>query len=239
MAKVDRPKDTNEILETIISLLQEFSGSLEVGDVGEQVCHLVEIHHRLRDLGVAVVSPVMMQDKATDSGRARILAYLRNQVGRIVHTDELLIVAAISDYPRRIRELRTNFGWPIISGHTIGDLRKEARALAKPGERVSSKVAPDEYVLLEDRDDADAIRRWKTAGDLRSQAGDLGEKLLMYLQQAAGKRVTAEELRYVANDDPSWPMVIRALQQKGQKIERDFGSSTAVPAAFFIYNEGS
>ncbi|MDE3819749.1 hypothetical protein [Sinorhizobium meliloti] len=232
MAKNYRPIDAQEALATVNALLKDFPDYLETGTVGEQVCRLVEVHHGLRDLGVAIVAPLLEED--ADSGRARLLAYLRDQVGRIVHTDELMIVAAITDYQRRIRELRAKFGWPIISGMAVSDMREDARMLASPGDRIPGDMSPEEYLLLEDRNDADAVRRWKIAGKMREETGPLKPKLLSYLQQAKGRRVTAEELRHVAKDDAAWPAAIRGLQADGWNITRDSGSAVGLPAGLFI-----
>ncbi|MBY5917751.1 hypothetical protein HFO77_25495 [Rhizobium leguminosarum] len=236
MAKYDRPNDASAALNTIIALLQDFPESLATGTVGEQVCRLVEVHRRLRDLGVAVIAPLV--ENSSDSGRARLLAYLRNQVGRVVHTDELLIVAAITDYQRRIRELRAKFGWPIISGMAVCDMREDARLLASPGDRIPGAMAPEEYLLLEDRCDPDAIRRWKIAGSAREVTGPLKVKLLGYLQQAVGRRVTAEELRHVAKDDAGWPAAIRGLQHEGWPIKREAGNAAGLLPGLFILERG-
>lgn len=234
MAKNFRPANPKTALSGLMTLLDEFPETLERGTVGEQVCRLVEIHHRLRDLGVSIVAPLVKGD--TDSGRARLLAYLRNQVGRIVHTDELMIVAAIGDYPRRIRELRGDFGWPVISGMAVRDMRVDARAVANPGDRLPGDMAPDEYLLLIDHQDLDAVRRWSLAVQMRNKPGILKEKLLNYLLQAVGMRVTAEELRHVGKDDAAWPEAIRSLQADGWDISREAGKATGVPPGLFILN---
>jgi hypothetical protein len=236
MAKNDRPDNASAALDSLIALLQEFPESLATGTIGEQVCRLVEVHHRLRDLGVAVVAP--LAKNAGDSGRARLLAYLRDQVGRIVHTDELLIVAAITDYQRRIRELRAKYGWPIISGMAVSDMREDARLAASPGDRIPGSMAPEEYLLLEDRCDPDAVRRWGIAGSLREEEKPLEGKLLLYLRQAVDKRVTAEELRHVAKDDAGWPAAIRKLQNEGWPIKRESGAAAGVPPGLFVLERG-
>lgn len=231
MAKNYRPADSEAALSELMTLLSEFPESLRKGTVGEQVCRLVEIHHRLRDLGVSVVAPLLEDD--ADSGRARLLAYLLSQVGRIVHTDELMIVAAITDYQRRIRELRAS-GWPIISGMAVSDMRADARAMATIGQRVPGDMAPEEYVLLETQIDLDAVRRWKFAGVIRSKKAPLKERVLEYLLAAIGKRVTAEELRHAGGDDPGWPAAVRELQSDGWNIQRDPGKSVGLPGGIFI-----
>lgn len=49
------------------------------------------------------------------SAIARLRDFFEKNVGRVVTTQELAEVAKISDYPRRIRELRAQFGLQILS----------------------------------------------------------------------------------------------------------------------------
>lgn len=57
-----------------------------------------------------------------DPASGRILEYLKANVGRIVHTSDIARVARISDYQRRIRELR-KAGWPILSHNDSVEMR--------------------------------------------------------------------------------------------------------------------
>lgn len=65
------------------------------------------------------------EDVTGDSARARILAFFKENLGKVVHTRDIARVARIHDYQRRIRELR-HAGWPIMSDKDSADL--------KPGE---------------------------------------------------------------------------------------------------------
>ncbi len=57
------------------------------------------------------------------SARSRIRAFFQQNVGRVVSTREIAEVAAISDYQRRIRELREKEGLQIKSHHDRPDIR--------------------------------------------------------------------------------------------------------------------
>jgi len=72
--------------------------------------------------------------------RTKIRAYLESNVGKVVTTHQIREVAGISDYPRRIRELRDEEGMQIRSHHDVLTL--------KPGE-----------YLLETLDRVPAIER--------------------------------------------------------------------------------
>src|SRR4051812_36647451 len=119
MARRSQTSDAEDLRKRLSDLFGELPDRLKTGTVVEQVGELVRAHHLLRDLGSSIGAALAPDD--SNSGRARVLSYLLLQVGRVVHTDELMIVAGIGDYPRRIRELRTDHGWPIISGLSVMD----------------------------------------------------------------------------------------------------------------------
>lgn len=218
----------------LVELLQDLPERLRAGSVGEQVSSLVEVNLHLRALGASIGASLAPDDAG--SGRARLLAYLRHQVGHIVHTDELLIVAGIGDYPRRIRELRTDHGWPIISGLAVRDMRADATAVHKRSrgaEQVSRMVA-EEYLLIEDTCDQDAVRRWQEAVAIRDQSSDVKSAVLAYLRRAPGKRVTAEELRYVAGNSSTWPAAVRALRAEGWSIASKDAGSKDLPWGLYV-----
>ncbi len=59
---------------------------------------------------------------AESSGKKRLLAYMRFKSGQVVTMQELQIVAGISQYARRIRELRAE-GWDIASHNEDDSIR--------------------------------------------------------------------------------------------------------------------
>lgn len=217
----------------LIELLSDLPERLAHGDVGEQVCELVQIHHHLRDLGASIGGALAPDDAG--SGRARIIAYLRAQVGRIVHTDELMIVAAIGDYPRRIRELRAEHGWPIISGMAVRDLRqldpRGAGSRAAPG-----SMAPDEYLLLEDRRDEGAPKRWETAGDLRASGTAATPLVRTYFEMFRGARITGEELRYLVGNKSVWTASTSELVAQGFHVSGADLKGPGLPAGIFVFS---
>lgn len=229
MARRSQTGNPEELRLKLIELLGHLPARLASGTVGEQVCSLVEVNLHLRALGASIGASLA---PGSASGRARLLAYMRNQVGQIVHTDELMIVAGIGDYPRRIRELRADYGWPIISGLAVQDIRADMAAGDTGSERPSN-MAPEEYLLIEDACDPDAIRRWAEIAHARNEASDPKSAILAYLLRAVGKRVTAEELRYVAKNSSIWPAAIRSLRQDGWQIALR-GGPIEVPLGIYI-----
>ncbi len=215
MARRSQPADPKDLARTLEVLVKQLHARLENPEIGERVAHLVAIHRVLRDLGAGLA--VGLSAEPSTSGRARVLAYLRLQVGRIVHTEELMIVAGIGDYARRIRELRTQEGWPIISGAAMRDVSKDLVRRGRSAEAPPQMVV-EEYILVEDARDEDAIARWRRAGVLRGQRRPILARITDYLEAAAGRRVTAEELRYVAHDESDWIDALAALADRGCQI---------------------
>jgi len=68
------------------------------------------------------------------SARDRLRAYFLANVGRVLTTHELAEVAGIREYARRIRELRTEEGYQILTHHDRADL--------KPGEYILVDTKP-------------------------------------------------------------------------------------------------
>lgn len=237
MARRSQTGNPEALRLKLIELLGDLPERLRTGTVGEQVCSLVEVNLHLRALGASIGSSLAPSNSA--SGRARLLAYLRDQAGRIVHTEELMIVAGIGDYPRRIRELRADHGWPIISGLAVRDMRADtaSRVSNDKGDQPSSMV-PEEYMLIEDLCDFDATRRWKEAANLRDQAPNPRAAVLAYLRRAVGKRVTAEELRYVAGNSSTWPAAVRSLREDGWPIAHKGDGKSNLPSGIYILLSG-
>ena len=57
--------------------------------------------------------------------RARVLRFLLANIGRVVNSNEIRHAAGTSEWARRLRELRDEFGYPILT-------HKDRREL-KPG----------------------------------------------------------------------------------------------------------
>ena len=232
MARRSQTSDPELLRKRLIELLHDLPERLAHGTVGEQVGELVQVHHHLRDLGASIGATLAPDD--SDSGRARIIAYLRAQIGRIVHTDELMIVAGIGDYPRRVRELRAHHGWPIISGLAVRDLR--ALPVSKEALRaVPAGIAPDEYLLLEDNQDLEAPTRWTACGAMRDPGAAPRSLVREYFERFPHQRITAEELRYLVGNKTDWVSGIADLLASGRTIEgADLAASNSPPGIFIL-----
>jgi len=203
-SKTSNHPDPEIIRKKVEALIRNFEAELKSGELREKVLALVPVFHSMRDLGKALI-PAEYSSAAKD----RILYYLRTYPGTIIKGDELLVVSGIQEYARRLRELRVQFGWAIVSGVTINEMDQDEREEV-PDELRTMK--PSEYVLLRAEQDRDAAHRWNVANAIRKQRGSVREKILIFLKANIGLGVTNEELRYVAGDKTEWARRVRELR---------------------------
>ena len=189
------------LLRKLIVHLDNFDGLINDSSIRDQVRELIPVNRLLRDLGKSV-----LQRPDAASARSRILIYLRTYVGKVIAGDELMVVAGISEYARRIRELRVEYGWPIISGVTAAEIADDSE-----NDQDVPQMKVDDYILLRDEKDTEAAERWKTAKKIRNEKSGARDKLIKFFITNVGQVITGEELRYVAKIS-AWPRRIRELR---------------------------
>ena len=169
---------------------------------------LVPANHLLRNLGSS-----LLNEDGCNSARDRILAYLLKYPREVIHGDELMVVAGISEYARRIRELRVQFGWSVLSGTTLKEMI-EQQEISLDEIQISSlhSIKTDVYALMAPEQDRDAALRWNEANVLRRSKISTKDKILSYLRKNVGRPITGEELRYLANDSKEWARRTRELR---------------------------
>lgn len=209
MARRPRQQSPDALRQELIDLLINFERHLQQSELRDQVRELIPANHLLRDLGSS-----LLPEGAKLSARDRILAYLRRFPGVVIDGDELMVVAGISEYARRIRELRKEEGWPILSGLTASEMNAvfEEDKVRGENEQLLPDMLPSQYLLMEDQQDRDAAFRWNRANQIRRSAAGVRDKLLAFFRENVGKRVTSEELRYVAGDATEWARRTRELR---------------------------
>lgn len=235
MARQSKPGDPEKLRLELIGLLERFESLLERGELREKVRHLVPANYVMRDLGASMI---IKGDGAFESaGINRMLIYLQSFVGEIIEGDELMVVSGIQDYPRRIRQLRVELGWSIISGKTISKTYKGGDDFTDEG--IDEKylcMKPDQYVLLSAEKDREAADRWNEANLLRKRK-DLTPKLRMleYLKKHVGRAVTGEELMYVAGNYRNWQRRVRDLRTiDGWRIYTKMSGEVDLPAGSYL-----
>lgn len=133
------------------------------------------------------------------SAQKRILLYLLEYPGTVIDGAELEVVSGISEYARRIRELRREQGYQIASG-------------ASPDPESGIDLHPDQYLLVSVTRDTDAAARWHIANRIRKEPSGSRQRILAFFQENVGKVVTTEELAYVARDAREFARRTRELR---------------------------
>lgn len=201
MARRSRQDSPENLRVELVALLECFKDKLNDENLRSQVRALIPANHKLRDLGSSLI-----YEEDVQSAKERILAYFRKYPATVLHGDELMVVAGISEYARRIRELRVEAGWPILSGSALRQTEIELN------EDDGKIVKTDTYFLIEDEQDRDSAYRWNMANTIRRSAGSVKDKILQYLRANVGKKVTGEEIMYLASGRSEWARRIRELR---------------------------
>lgn len=235
MARRPVKKSPEAIRTELTDVLNNFSVHLETEELRPKVLSLVPAFHLLRDLGSSLIN------ENIPAARDRIIFYLRKYPRKIIHGDELMVVSGISEWARRVRELRVEFGWAIISGVTAKELAEadaEAGIVTTFDGRPLSSMKPEEYVLTQDELDRDAAYRWNIANAIRKSEGSVKDKLLRFLRSNVGASVTGEELRYVANDKTEWARRTRELRtEEGWPVVTRSQGRPDLPIGVYVLEE--
>ena len=196
---------SEEIKQQLQESLTNFEDELTSGNLRTKVLALVPCFHHLRDLGKSLI-PLQIAGSARD----RILHYFLEYPGVIIAGDELLVVSGIQEYARRVRELKVQFGWSIVSGVTAKQMTEEEEF---PFEYIDvNSMGPSDYILLSSEQDRDAAHRWNLANEIRRENISVRNKLIKFLRKNVGKKITGEELKYLAKDRSEWARRVRELR---------------------------
>lgn len=167
-------------------------------EIGEMVAEVREAAGRVRQALLG-------------SARTAVLLYMRGHVGEPVSPHALEGVAAIREWPRRIRELRRPFGWKIESGTWHEDLPNDHYRLAV--DRLGEEVATDPKVIK-------AIRGMSSK-----------ERLLEYLLHLSPWPANSQQLERVAGA-ATWRQDIRELIDEGWLIRSHEEEPDLVPGFY-------
>lgn len=196
---------SEEIRKKLQELIINFEQELESENLRKKVLALIPCFNHLRELGKSLI-PVDIARSARD----RILHYFLKYSRVIIKGDELLVVSGIQEYARRVRELKIQFGWSIISGVTAKEMYAENEFPLKNINPES--MGPSDYILISKKQDRDAAFRWQLANDIRKENIGVREKLLKYFRANVGKKITGEELKYLAKNRSEWGRRVRELR---------------------------
>jgi len=189
----------------IATLIADFEHELQKGNLRTRVLALIPVFHQLRHLGSSLIPA-----EGKNAARDRIIRYFQTYPVTVIKGDELMVVSGIQDWPRRVRELRVEFGWAIASGMTVKDMLADL----DPADHMTelAGMRPSDYVLLSQKQDRDAAHRWHLANSLRGSNLSVRDRILAFFKESAGQPVTGEELRYVSGNKSDWPRRTRELR---------------------------
>ncbi|MFN3727930.1 MAG: HNH endonuclease [Allosphingosinicella sp.] len=227
-----------EAVERIKRLLDNFLTKLNDDDLRDQVRSLVPAFETLRGLGKGLIPPDL-----ASSARERILLYFQRYPLQVIEGDELLVVAGIGEWARRVRELRVQFGWSICSGVTFKDLVDDEPELAASLKDALGadprKLKPDQYVMVSTEEDREAAHRWNLLNTIRKKKGlGVRARLLEYMRANVGSPVSIEELRYLAGDKSEWARRMRELRtEEGWPIYTRMQGRPELPVGTYVLDE--
>lgn len=219
----------------LVSLLTNFADELKKDDLRTKVIALIPAFHKLRDLGSSLIPR-----EDAPAARDRIIAYLKQYPEKVIDGDELMVVSGIGEWARRLRELRVQFGWWIYSGVTFKNMSEddeENELLLKIGID-SSQIKPDQYVLMSIEQDIEAAYRWNVINEIRRKKISVHDKLIEYFRKNVGKKITGEELMYLADGKTEWARRVRELRtQEGWPISTKNSGRDDLPVGVYILEE--
>jgi hypothetical protein len=234
MARRSAPGNAEGLRLRALDLLNNFEEELRSGNLRTKVQGLVPVFHAIRDLGSS-----LLPDHA--NAMDRILAYLNTYPMLIIPGDELMVVSGINEWARRVRQLRVEQGWAILSGEAVKDMREDA---SHEGESLSlfgadgsdlSTMKVTDYILTSIERDREAADRWHQANSIRKLDMSVQDKIIKFLLQNVGRPVTGEELRYLARDNSEWARRVRELRtEEGWKITTKTTGNPDLPVGTYL-----
>lgn len=170
----------------------------------EKILALVKVSGSIKKLGID-----SNPEASKVNARERIRLYFTEHVMQVINTSELEVVSGISEYARRIRELRVQDGYKILAGN-IEDVE------------IGIDLDSSEYLLLDAEPDKQAARRWHIANRIRREKGGSKKRILNFLLQNVGEPINSVELRYVAKASEFGRRVRELRTEEGYAISTRF-----------------
>jgi hypothetical protein len=196
MTKNQEPLSVVELIREIDRQLARFQQDASGLTLRGKVLRLVAVRHAVNGLGVAVA---VEHGLSAGGARERMRVYFLENVGTVLDADELAVISGISEYARRIRELRVEQGYRILSG-------------ASPDPDSGVDLTSDQYLLTTAQPDADSARRWTIANRIRRSGMGSRDRVLEFFKENVGRIVTTEDLAYVAKGAKEFARRVRELR---------------------------
>ncbi|HPQ69215.1 MAG TPA: HNH endonuclease [bacterium] len=230
MSKRTLNTDPEALRKELINLLENFEQKLLTNDLRGKVISLIPALKKFRDLGKSLIPEI---HENGDAAKKRMLHYFKCYPRLIIKSEELMIIAGISEWARRIRELRNEDGWQIVTGITLKEMAIQGDAKFADG--IINKLSKNNYMLLDEECDRDAAHRWHLANTIRREGISIKKRLLKFLVENVGRKVTADELRYVSRNATEWARRIRELRtEEGWPIVTKYSGRPDLPVGVYL-----
>ncbi len=219
MSKTENGRVADELIAWLDEHLVGFRVERSGLTLRERVLRLVELRSKVQELGIAAVAEGGICERAAQS---RMRQYLIAHYGIPIGHAELAVVAGISAFARRIRQLRTEEGYRIVTGKVTDPF-------------AGIEMRRDEYMLIAPEPDLDAARRWHVANRIRRMPGSGPSRMLAFLRENVGRAVTTDELGYVAKEGSAFTRRVRELRtQGGYAIATRFTGRPDLPSGVYV-----
>lgn len=221
---------TETLQRQVIDLLQDFDARIDT-DLRSQVLALVPVWDAMSKLGGS-----LLPRNVRRAARKRLLYYFQRYPDTVLSQHELAIVSGISEWARRVRELRVEFGWAILSGKTVLEMLDEGDI---DGDREDLKeMVPSDYILMSEEQDKEAAYRWRVAKEIRNNDTSVKARILKFLRLNVGSPVSGEELRYVAKDRTEWARRVRELRtEDGWPVSTCWNGRPELASGMYVLEE--
>lgn len=220
-------ENQRELVASLKEILEDFEKDYESKELRSRVLSLIPAYDTIRELGKSLI-PYGRKLSARD----RILKYFLSYPKTIINEKEIIIIAGISEWARRVRELRVQFGWNIVTGVTIQEMSIEDDFSIE--NLAHSSIGPNDYILLDTKQDRDSAYRWNIANEIRKRDAGSKEKVISYLRANINKPVTGEELAYVAKSS-EWARRVRELRtEEGWPIVTKMSGNPSLPMGVYV-----
>jgi len=179
-----RIRTVAERLEALAAEIESGSGERE--EVDTVVAELRAVQNRVYGRRKRAASGT--------GGKPTILAYLLERLGQVVYGEELAAITGISEWPRRVRELRVEDGYPI------------------------EELGSSRYRLDSAEPDFAKASAWGLENAIRRRSGSGSSRIAAFFEANVGKVVTRKQIDYVSKIGSAARRVRELRDEKGWPI---------------------
>jgi 5-methylcytosine-specific restriction endonuclease McrA len=141
-------------------------------------------------------------------GKFKILSYLQERVGEVVFGEELAAISAISEWARRVRELRVQDGYRI------------------------TELGGSRYRLESEEPDLSEASAWGLENAIRRRSGSGKSRIEAFLEASVGQVVDRKQIDYVSKIGEAARRVRELRDEKGWPVNSHIDESVLRPGQY-------